>query len=180
LPGRRAAVSRFGELVRNAGRSGRAEASGAAVAGAPVLRRAATDRKDLALAERRDGSHEERRAALTPAPQPPRPAETGTTPADLRSLVRALPVAIDASALRAGAPLALAFGRSLDVELRPAPGGIELVLRADRRLAVACADGLPELVAALGRRGIAVKRAEVRPRGGAAGGARVDLPPPLR
>jgi len=119
------------------------------------------------------------------APAPHAPPVAYTTAAEpeatplLRALVRALPVAVEASALGAGATLALAFGRSLDVELRAAPRGVELVLRADRRLASACADGLPAIVAALARRGVAVARAEVRPRA-APPGRCVDLPAALR
>jgi hypothetical protein len=79
----------------------------------------------------------------------------------------------------AGAPLALAFGRSLEIELRPAPGGVELLLRPDGRLAGACARAIPELVAALTRRGIGVARAEVRPHA-SADRRRVDLPRGLR
>jgi hypothetical protein len=159
-------------MLRKAKAAGRppAEIERAVVRG-PAVRRAALDRRDIAPCRRRDGFREEQRAVLPPAPQPPGAAEPGTPPAEIRGLVRALPVAIDASTLRAGTPLALAFGRSLEVELRAVPGGVELVLRADRRLALACTNGLPELVAALARRGIAVARAEVRPRGGTSAGA---------
>jgi hypothetical protein len=143
-----------------------------------AARRAEAERKDLGHAERRDGFGEEARAAPAPPGQPPPAVGPPSPPAALRALARALPLAIDASVPRGGATLAL--GRSLAIELRLAPGGLELVLRADRRLAGACAEGLPALVAALGRRGIAVARAGIRPRTGAPGGGRVDLPPPLR
>jgi hypothetical protein len=78
-----------------------------------------------------------------------------------------------------GAPLSLAFGQSLEVELRPAPGGVEILLRPEGRLAAACARAVPELVAALSRRGIGVARAEVRPRA-SEDRRRVDLPRGLR
>jgi hypothetical protein len=145
-----------------------------------AARRAEAEREDLGHAERRDGFREEQRAAPAAPWQPPPPAGPAAPPAALRALARALPLAIDGSGPRDGATIALALGRSLAIELRLAPGGLELVLRADRRLAGACAEGLPALVAALGRRGIAVARAGIRPRSGAPGGARVDLPPPLR
>jgi hypothetical protein len=146
----------------------------------PNARRAAADHQDLALAERRDGFREEQRAAAPPPIPAGRGAEAGPPPAELRALVRALPLAIDAPALRNGAPLALSFGRSLGIEVRSAPGGVALVLRADRRLAAVCSEALPELVAALARRGVVVAGAEVRPQRGTPPGRCVDLPPALR
>jgi hypothetical protein len=109
-------------------------------------------------------------------------------PPELRALARALPVAVETFGVPHGAPLALSFGRALDIELRSVPGGVELLLRADSRLARACAAGMPGLVAALERRGIAVVRAEVRGRRAGLGGSGgvgpgrpfVDLPVPLR
>lgn len=141
--------------------------------------------------ERREGERREpapNLAVLQP-PFPVAPQATSAAPPELRALVRALPVAVETFGVRDGAPLALSFGRSLDVELRAVPGGISLVLRAEAWLARAAAAGLTELVAALGRRGVAVVRSEVRGRGeGSPGGAGepgprlpfVDLPVPLR
>lgn len=102
-------------------------------------------------------------------------------PPELQAVARTLPVAIETFGMRDGAPLSLSFGRSLDVELRAVPGGVELVVRAEPRLARAFAAGLGDLVASLGRRGVAVVRAEVRSRrGGPARPPFVDLPVPLR
>jgi hypothetical protein len=137
---------------------------------------------------RRDARLDPRRPATRPGPgpdaagvlsraddrsaPPPQPAaaagpaaEVQATPA-LAALARALPVAI-AAAAREGAPLALSFGRSLDVELRTSPGGVALLLRPGPRLERAAEAELPRLVAALRARGVAVARAGVQPRGGA-------------
>jgi hypothetical protein len=86
---------------------------------------------------------------------------------ELAAVARAVPVAIAArGGLADGAPLALSFGRSLDVELRAGPAGIELTLLPDARLSRAAEAELPRVVAALRQRGVAVARAEVRPRTG--------------
>ncbi|HSN90390.1 MAG TPA: hypothetical protein VLS93_04105 [Anaeromyxobacteraceae bacterium] len=100
-----------------------------------------------------------------PAP-PPDPA-AGFAPEvrapELRALLRALPVAVGASAGRAGESLELAFGRSLSVEVRAARGGgVEIALRPDAGLSRAAAAELPALVSALRDRGVTVVRAEVR------------------
>jgi hypothetical protein len=104
-----------------------------------------------------------------PAPHHPAAPDASpdphATPA-LAALARALPVAV-AAAAREGAPLALSFGRSLDVELRTSAGGVELLLRPEPRLERAAQAELPRLVAALRARGVAVARAAIRP-GGAA------------
>src|SRR6266568_1751558 len=92
-------------------------------------------------------------------------AELAPTP-ELAAVARAVPVAIAAGRLADGAPLALSFGRSLDVELRAGPGGVEVRLVPEARLARAAEAELPRIVAALRLRGIAVARAEVRPRPG--------------
>ena len=89
------------------------------------------------------------------APDPPPLAE-------LAAALRALPPAV-ASARVADGPLALSFGRSLDVELRSTPAGIELLLRPEAGLARAAEAELPRVIAALRARGVAVARAEVRP-----------------
>jgi hypothetical protein len=66
----------------------------------------------------------------------------------------------------------LSFGRDLAVEIREAPGGIALTVRASPALARAARIDLPALVAALRDRGVTVVRAEVSPcsHGGAASG----------
>jgi hypothetical protein len=89
--------------------------------------------------------------------------------AELAALARAVPVAVAAAARGTGAPLALSFGRSLDVELRSGAAGVEVLLRPDPRLLHAARAELPRLVAALRVRGVAVARAEVRARGGRPG-----------
>jgi hypothetical protein len=91
---------------------------------------------------------------------------------ELAALVRALPSAVVAAGSPNGAPLALSFGRSLEVELRSGASGIELLLRPDPRLLRAAEAELPRLLAALRVRGVAVARAEVRARGGSSGRAR--------
>lgn len=91
---------------------------------------------------------------------------------ELAALARALPVAVDAARLRDGATLALSFGRSLEVELRSSPAGLEVVLRPESRLLRAAEAELPRLVAALRVRGVVVARADVRARAGGGGRAR--------
>jgi hypothetical protein len=105
-------------------------------------------------------------SASAPASAPARPPEPASAP-ELRAAVRSLPVAIQAARLRSGEPLALSFGRSLDVEIRAGATGIEIALRPDPRLSRAAEAELRALVATLRARGIAVARAEVRARGGA-------------
>lgn len=109
-----------------------------------------------------------------PAPEPGR-SDLASDPApvaELAAVVRALPPVIAASR-GVDAPLALSFGRSLQVELRSTPAGVELVLRPEASLARAAEAELPRMLAALRVRGVVVARAEVRPRPGA-GGRRVD------
>ena len=149
---------------------------------ASAARRSGADRADDTLRDRREGFREEARAAAEPQrePAPARPPESPSTP-ELRALVRTLPLAIQTFGVKDGAPLALSFGRSLDVELRAAPEGVELVLRPEARLARAAEAELHAVVTALGEKGIRVARAAVRARGAAAGrGPRVDLPPGVR
>jgi hypothetical protein len=183
---------RFGEAMRRARDGGASEARGAAdreaAARAPGSRRVSADGRDSRLGKRREELREEERAASTGFAAHGGGHGTAIAgageiagPADLRPVLRALPVAIDASRVREGAPLSLSLGRALDVDLRAAPAGVEVVLRPDPRLARAAAAELPALVAALRSRGIAVARAEVRARGGRAGTARrVDVSSPLR
>lgn len=91
---------------------------------------------------------------------------------ELAAVVRVLPPAVAALGAPGAAPLALSFGRSLDVELRATPAGVDVVLRPAPGLARAAEAELPRLVAALRIRGVAVAGAEVRPRGQAGGRAR--------
>ena len=111
--------------------------------------------------------------AFAPPPESGR-LDVGPDPspvAELAALARALPPAI-AAARTADGPLALSFGRSLDVELRSTGAGVELLLRPDATLARAAEAELPRMIAALKVRGVAVARAEVRPRPGGGGRAR--------
>jgi hypothetical protein len=177
--GRRAAGRpAFSEALRIAARR-RASAALPGAGIAPAIRRAQATRHASALTARRDAFADAQGMEAPLVPPAPRNGEAAQVGApELPALVRALPAATPAI-LRAGAPLALAFGRSLEVELRPTERGVELLLRVERRLATACEAGLSGLVAALARRGVAVARAEVRPRP-APHGHRVDLPPGLR
>jgi hypothetical protein len=97
------------------------------------------------------------------SPQPAR-AELEPVP-PLAAAARALPAAVAAAGAAGGAPLAISFGRSLDVELRAVAAGVEVVLRPEPSLAHAARVELPRLVAALRGQGVAVARAEVRPHG---------------
>jgi hypothetical protein len=162
-------AARFGTALR-AARDAAARGQGGAakpLPGAPLaLRRAATARADAALQIRREVFREEERqgpaapAERSPHPPPSEPVSSG----ELRAVVRALPAAIEASRVRDGAPLTLAFGRSLSVDVRQAAGGVEVVLRPDARLSRAAEAELPRVVDALRARGVRVTRAEVRPR----------------
>jgi len=182
-------TKRFGEALRTASRAASTSRPAAGGGGAALparvvsSRRAFAGRADDALRDRRDGFREEARAT---APQPPSPGASAPEPItapELHALVRTLPLAIRTFGLRDGAPLELSFGRSLDVEIRAAPRGVELLLRPEPRLARAAEAELRSVVAALGAKGIAVARAEVRARGSGAAtgrGPRVDLPPGVR
>jgi hypothetical protein len=92
------------------------------------------------------------------------PRLAGLASPELRSAARALPVAVRARGVAGGAPLELALGSALSVELRSGPDGVELLLRPDASLARAARAELPALVRALRARGVAVGRAEVRAR----------------
>ncbi len=181
----------FANALRDARRKGsRPPAAAEAASPAPLAarasaaRRTGADRSDDALRDRREVFREEARATVEPqrVPAPVRQSEAVSTP-ELRALVRTLPLAIQTFGVKDGAPLALSFGRSLDVELRAVPGGVELVLRPEPRLARATEAELRGVVAALGEKGIRVARAAVRARGAGAAagrGPRVDLPPGVR
>ncbi|WP_242343864.1 hypothetical protein [Anaeromyxobacter terrae] len=172
---------RFDEVLRNARRGGRAphrSSPGAAsadrnAAPAQILgaRRTSAERARCVLRERRADSVEgERQAQVPPPPMAPaqtQPARVEGT-AELRAIVRALPIAIEAARVREGEPLSLSLGRALSVDLRRSAGGLELVLRPDAALQRAAAAELPGLVETLRARGITVACAEVRaqPNGG--------------
>jgi hypothetical protein len=176
---------RFDDALRSARRADAPRAGGAPDGGAPGARRATSERSDRVPARRRDGSRGEDRAEPLAAPgrpaspPAPRPDPAGA-PSELRAVLRALPVTIEAARVREGAPLALELGRALSVELRAGRDGLELVLRPDAALSRAAAAELPGVVRALRARGVAVARAEVRARphaGSRAAGGRVDAPP---
>lgn len=180
----------FADAMRRARQGAAADARGATAREAGFrsasARRTAADGKDAALAGRRDGAREEERLVASAAPPPPAAQWTAApgaveaaAPAELRAVIRALPVAIDAARVREGAPLTLSLGRALDVHVRAGQAGVEVVLRPDPRLARAAEAELPALVASLRSRGILVARAAVRAR---ASGERprVDVSTPLR
>jgi hypothetical protein len=180
----------FGDALRRVREGAAGEARGAAAreAGsrAASSRRTAGDAKGAGLVARRSGFRDEERDLGT-APPVPSPFSGQATAlalagpvatAELRAVLRALPAAIDASRVRVGGPLSLSLGRALDVDLRAARAGVEVVLRPEPRLARAAEAELPALVASLRARGIAVAKAEVRVRGG--DGRRVDVSSPLR
>lgn len=159
-----ARTGRFGEALRRA-RAGNSAARGAATA-STAARRPETRRSALRGEQAEAVRREEARAAAAADP-----ARAGAPPEDaavpeIAALVRTLPVAIAAARAREGAPLALSFGRSLDVELRSGAAGVEVLLRPEPRLLQAAQAELPRVLAALRLRGIAVARAEVRARGG--------------
>lgn len=170
---RRMGEGRFGEALRGArhgpGRRSPGAAAGRGAAASPVQalgsRRAMADRASGVLRERRGlfGDAERRAQPPVPAPpaSPPSTARVDSAP-ELRALVRTLPLAIEAARVREGAPLSLALGRALSVDLRRGAEGLEVVLRPDAALGRAADAELPALVAALRERGIAVARAEVR------------------
>lgn len=188
-----APAKRFGDSLRSAAKAARPALAAASPSGELLVaaartsaaRRNAGDRSDDALRDRREAFREE--ARLAPPPATPAQAQLQMHPADavatpeLRALVRTLPLAIQTFGVREGAPLALSFGRSLDVEIRPPPRGakgVELLLRPEARLARATESELPRVVAALAAKGISVTRAEVRARGAGPADARaprVDL-----
>jgi hypothetical protein len=154
-----APAGRFGEALRRA-----REAEGAP---ARLDARRASARARPARAEAGGPPRGDEPAAPSPQAAPAARAPDLCAVPELAALARALPVAVVAAAARGGAPLALSFGRSLEVELRSGPGGVELLLRPEPRLERTADAELPRLVAALRTRGVAVARAEVRPRGAA-------------
>jgi hypothetical protein len=170
---RMSGAERFNEALHDARSRARAPSrrnpSGVERAGEPAralgTRRTVSERASVVLRERREAFGEAERqapaASLTmtqPPPASPRPEGTS----ELRAVVRALPVAIEAARVREGAPLSLSLGRALSVDLRRGAGGLEVVLRPVATLQRAAAAELPGLVESLRARGITVARAEVR------------------
>jgi hypothetical protein len=177
----RGAALRFDEAIRRAARDATSARGRIEATGREATARGSGADPDAVLPDRRGSFSEEQRVApAPPAPRPPELTAAAAAPAELRALLRTLPLAVDARGLRDGAPLTLSFGRSLGVELRSGAGGVEVVLRADARLARACERALPALLAALRRRGVPVARAAVRSRAASAADPRVDAARPLR
>jgi hypothetical protein len=192
--GSRAAGRRgFAETLERARRVQDAADRGRARAGV-AGRRDAADRAQAALDARRAtfrqdsgegrtrltgarGPDREVAREITSGPEPgpraaPSPVAGEPSIPELRAILRALPVAVETARLQDGAPLELAFGRALSVELRAGRAGLEIALRPDASLARAAAAELPALLRALRARGIAIARAEVRGRPPAPRGAR--------
>lgn len=159
---------RFDEALARAERSGRGDERKEAARAEPRPREA---RRPRALAAAPEAAGEPPRAALPP--ELPRAAAIDVAPvAELAAAVRVVPLAVAALRSPGEAPLALSFGRSLDVELRATPAGVDVVLLPAPGLARAAEAELPRLVAALRVRGVTVAHAEVRSRGRPGGRAR--------
>ncbi len=168
-PATSAEAGRFAEALRRAriAATARTAACGPAARERPIEARKAAFRGAAAEVARREAARDEERALAGAAPDAPRDLRADPPPVpEIAALVRALPAAVDAARVRDGAPLALSFGRSLDVELRSSGAGVEVVLRPEPRLLRAAEAELPRVVEALRLRGVEVARAEVRPRGG--------------
>lgn len=169
-----AAAVRFGDALRRAradaaARGGRTnpDAASRREARRPAMARA----REVAMTKREDAMarpEEERVGAAADPIRAGGPGEISPVP-EIAALVRTLPVAIAAARTGDGAPLALSFGRSLEVELRAGAAGVEVLLRPEPRLLRAAEAELPRVLAALRLRGVAVARAEVRARGGCGG-----------
>ncbi len=154
-------ASRFSDALARAGRRNAPAADPGRAGSRPRIaepRRPASREASVAREESRDARlmDAERSALACEAPAIP----------ELAAAVRTLPFAIACATAAGGGPLALSFGRSLDVELRPGVAGVEVVLRPEPRLLRAAEAELPRLVEALRLRGVAVASAAVRPRGG--------------
>ena len=135
---RRARAQGFTETLQHA-RSGawssKAQAAAATARAADPTRsalgtrRALGDRASGVLRERREVFGEAERQASAPLPSvalPQQPAAAARVEAapELRAIVRTLPIAIEAARVREGAPLSLALGRALSVDLRRGAGGL--------------------------------------------------------
>jgi hypothetical protein len=162
-----ATAAKFDDALRRARERQEGVQRGRTVARAgtrPEPRKATVARAEPERATRRGARCEDERAAAGADPvRSGARADVAPVP-ELAALVRTLPLAVAAARARDGAPLSLAFGRSLDVDLRSGAAGLELVLRPEPRLLHAAEAELPRIVAALRVRGVAVARAEVRPR----------------
>jgi hypothetical protein len=176
---RRQGERRFGDALR---RAASAELTRACATGGPRAGPLRRVRGETVAVPRRWSSGEERPPAGPVAgPLPPRIGEPAAR-SELREALRGLPAAIEAARTREGARLALSFGRSLKIEIRATPAGVDLVLRPEPRLSHACAAELGGLLAALRTRGIAIARVAIRARqaGVARASPRVDGATPLR
>jgi len=129
-----------------------------------VPRRPGSDAAEGILAAGPDG-----RGTAASAPAGPSPAAPDPGRVTLAMAVRAIVPAVEAFRLGGREALALDFGRALGVELKRAPGGVEVALAAAPALASAARAELPGLLRALAARGVPVVRAEVRERGAPAG-----------
>lgn len=98
------------------------------------------------------------------------PAGPPTPAAVLAAAVRGVVPAVEALLRSGREAVSLDLGRALGVEVRAEPGGVALTLAAAPGLSAAARAELPALTRVLAARGIAVVRAEVRPRH--AGGGR--------
>jgi hypothetical protein len=188
-------AARFGDALARAERAERSGQAGRSEARAGETRAGGARAREARTSDARPSRPSPRAAdprrpgglAATAAPQPDAlrvgaAASAGAQGGDVAAQVapvvelarvaRAVPVAIASLGPPGSAPLALSFGRSLDVELRATAAGVDVVLRPEPRLARAAEAELPGLVAALRGRGISVAAATVRPRGPSGGRAR--------
>ena len=161
-------AERFGDALRRAREGDVAAPRGRADASATrtEARRTAAARAGAGGFLLREPPRDVERAGQLAAdlPRPGGSPEVQAVP-EIAALARTLPLAVAAAGAREGAPLALSFGRSLDVELRSGAAGVEILLRPEPRLLHAAEAELPRVVAAMRARGIAVARAEVQARG---------------
>lgn len=166
-----AEAGRFAETLRRARAAQTASATAQESAAGPGARARSLElrkgaRDGPAPLARREAARDEERASAGAVSEGTHEVRSDPSPVpELAAVVRALPAAIDAARLRDGAPLALSFGRSLDVELRAVPSGVEVVLRPEPRLLRAAEVELPRVVEALRLRGIEVAHAGVMSRG---------------
>lgn len=159
---------RFDEALARAERSGGGEARRETARAEPRPREA---RRPRALAAAPEAAGEPPRPALPPELSRAAAVDVAPVP-ELAAAVRVVPLAVAALRSPGEAPLALSFGRSLDVELRAGPAGVDVVLLPAPGLARAAEAELPRLVAALRVRGVIVAHAEIRSRGRPGGRAR--------
>ena len=150
--------------------------AGASPVAALSRRRAQADRLDegLALERRRlegaERAGDERRAEAPPpataSPAAPRqvtaPGAAGPRAADLAAAVERLAVAVERRDRALGPELRLDLGGRLSVRLASGEKGIEVVFAGEAGMARLARAEMPEVLARLRERGIAVSRCEVR------------------